>query len=163
MTGFEAAAALITPREYQRQETIYKVDFVFWLCLAFFSITLWDIVLRLPMELRYVYLPEIKMLWQRKQKIPNLPPILLVLSRLDALVTIISAFFMQRQPASCQASLTTCLTGFAFGTACCLCIFTHRTTSIRRSDWPLQAFLWANVAGLTIIWHYWSSTVKISQ
>ena len=163
MAGFDAAVAQLTPDQFLRQTIQHRLDVVFWVSVAFFSICLWDTVLRFPMELRLVYLPELKMIWQRKPKTPHVTPILLILCRSAALMTIVSSFFLQRQPESCQASLTVSAAGFALGTTCCLGIFAYRTIAIRRSRWPLRVFLWANVGCLGTIWLYWAFYLRISQ
>ena len=164
MAGFESAAAKLSPDAREAQLLQYRLGIVWWVSISFFTIVLWDmLVTRLYMELKLVYFPEIRSLRQQKRPTPKMAAALLLLNRLIALVTIISSFFLQRQPPSCQLSLTVSASGFALGTGCCLSIFVHRTIALRRSKWPVQLFLWLNVGGITGLWLYWALAIKISQ
>lgn len=161
MTGFAEAAAKLTPEQYAVQTASYYGTVFFWLCLSGWSICLWDALTRLPVETRLVYFPELQRL--RKGQMPSLPPLLLFICRALAIPTIVTSFVFQRQPDNCQVLLRVTCAGLAFGTGSCLSIFAVRTIAIRQARWPLQVFLWINVAGILSLWLAWALRITVDQ
>ena len=161
MTGFAQAAAQLTPEQYAIQTVYYQAAVFFWISLACWPICLWDGLMRLPTEIKYVYLAEVKRWGQRQM--PRLAPFLLLLCRILAIITIVSSFVFQRQPSNCQAMLKLTCSGLAFGTGSCLSIFALRTIAIRRAGLPLQIFLWLNVAAIFSLWLVWALVITVDQ